>query len=212
MRGGCLIVKCFDTTERPTLDLLWLVSRAFCEWGLVKPRTSRAGNAERYFVGKGFLGRENVDDITRLLKAYQEKREFTLPILAHVHNKPMLASIAHLQEQIEHVEIHVIRETLDLIKRTEQSVIRSHVRGNVIRSLKWCKEHKEDISSCWITEFDKNVQKETMDLLNILSPAKNITYAHPKPNTNVPMSFEKFRTGVVEAPHTNPFMRVSRNP
>ena len=53
-KGGCLIIKCFDTTEQPTLDLLWLRSRAFCEWGLVKPRTSRAGNAERYFVGKGF--------------------------------------------------------------------------------------------------------------------------------------------------------------
>jgi 23S rRNA U2552 (ribose-2'-O)-methylase RlmE/FtsJ len=49
-KGGCLIIKCFDTTEQPTLDLIWLISRAFCEWGVVKPRTSRAGNAERYII------------------------------------------------------------------------------------------------------------------------------------------------------------------
>jgi len=70
-KGGYLIVKCFDTTEKPTLDLLWLMSKAFCEWGLVKPRTSRAGNAERYFVGKGFLG--DAGDISSILTTYQER-------------------------------------------------------------------------------------------------------------------------------------------
>ena len=40
-KGGALVVKCFDTTEHPTIDLLWLVTRAFREWGFVKPRTSR---------------------------------------------------------------------------------------------------------------------------------------------------------------------------
>ena len=171
-KGGCMIIKCFDTTEQPTLDLLWLLSRSFRTWGLIKPHTSRAGNAERYFIGKGYL--ESSQDIVRLLETYQAAQNFTFPILAHPVECPTWATtmdlIQQLQLEIEKMEILVIRQTLNLIKNTDPAVIRSLVMDNVSRSIQWCKAHDEEITDAWVHEMDKNVTKETADLLNILNP------------------------------------------
>jgi len=212
-KGGMMIIKCFDTTEQPTLDLLWLLTRAFCEWGILKPRTSRAGNAERYFIGKGFLGDSR--DILGVLLAYQERAQYTQPILEPVSCaswKPVMTTIAALQEQIDHLEIYAIRETLDLIKVTEATKIQSLVRDNVRRSIEWCREHGEDITMCWITEFERNVAKETSELLNILNvPTNTLTYTNSNfHSTSVShLSFAGFRSGFVSpVPSANPFMRL----
>jgi len=212
-KGGMMIIKCFDTTEQPTLDLLWLLTRAFCEWGIVKPRTSRAGNAERYFIGKGFL--DDSRDILTVLLAYQERAQFSQPILEVVSClswRPILGQIASLQEQIDHLETHAIRETLDLIKSTEPAVIQRLVRENVQRSIEWCREHGEDITTCWVVEFEKNVTKETSELLNILNvPTNTLTYTSSNfHSTSVgTLSFAGFRTGqLMYTPSANPFMRL----
>jgi len=211
-KGGMMIVKCFDTTEQPTLDLLWLLTRAFYEWGIVKPRTSRAGNAERYFIGKGFL--QDSGDILSVLLEYQARAQFSQPILEVVSCltwRPIMAQIAHLQEQIDHLETYTIRETLNLIEHTEPTVIQRLVRENVLRSIEWCREHEEDITTCWTAEFERNVAKETSELLTILNITTNImTYT----NTNFhststsTISFEGFRSGhLTHQPAANPFMR-----
>lgn len=217
-KGGCLIIKCFDTTEHATVDLIWLISRAFCQWGLVKPRTSRGGNAERYIIGAGFLG--GVDDILALMHAYPKKPIGFPPVLETPtcpSYKSVRESIITLQESIEHNEIIVIRETLELIKKTESATIKRLVRDNVLRSIQWCKEHGEDIAMCWLTDFEKNVAKETVDLLHLLNPASNMmTYTggggagRTSTLTNY-LSFEGFRTGlIVTNPAANPFMRVKK--
>lgn len=217
-KGGCLVIKCFDTTEQPTLDLIWLVSRAFCEWGLVKPRTSRAGNAERYIIGKGFLG--DIDDILSVFETAQLTQSFThslIPTPSCDAWKRTLVLLTELQEKIEHMEIMVIRETLDLIKHTDQSVVKRLVKENVERSVAWCQEHGEEISGIWTTDLEKNIQKETSDLLNILNPQTNrITYSYSSWQSRSTMTshltFEGFRTpeGIrsdIPQP-SNPFMRT----
>lgn len=199
-KGGCLIIKCFDTTEQATLDMLWLLTRAFSEWAMIKPRTSRAGNAERYIIGRGFHG--DCDDILSILIAYQARGIFTEPILDQVNcpsYKAMMLSVARLQEQIEHVEIAVIRDTLDLIKVMDAGLIRKLVTDNVARSVAWCEEHLEPVATSWANERDKNVQRETQDLIHILNPPSNVVsysqstwYLRPSSSSN--LSFQGFRT------------------
>jgi hypothetical protein len=212
--GGICIIKCFDTFEKTTLDLIWLLTRAFREWGLIKPHTSRAGNAERYFVGKGFLGQ--IDDILSVLLKFQASAKFSMPILEETivcdSWKPTMKKIAQLQEQIEHVEIVVIRETLDLIQSSKSSTIRNFVRANVERSIQWCRNHREEISLCWLTDLDRNVNKETEDLIHILHPNQHANMVKPMPVANI--SFEGFRSGVVQdlPSGSNPFMRIKKFP
>jgi hypothetical protein len=175
-KGGCLVIKCFDTTEQPTLDLIWLMSRAFTEWGICKPQTSRAGNAERYLLGKGFLGTDATADILSILKSYQAAAVFDIPILQPITNpqyKYLLQVCMTIQEQIEHLELNVIRETLELIKHSDPPTIKKLVRGNVLRSIDWCAKHSEPISSIWTNDLERILCKETSDLLHILHTDSN---------------------------------------
>jgi hypothetical protein len=215
-KGGCLIIKCFDTTEQPTIDLLWLISRAFCHWGLVKPCTSRAGNAERYIIGKGFLGDAN--DIIETLTQYQSRGKYNDRILQNIacdEYRAMLAKVCMLQEKIEHLEIGVIRETLDLIRYTDTSSIRAFVKANVQRSIEWCIEHDEEISTHWTADLEKHLSKETHDLIHILNPPS--TYSSysswsSRSTINNHLTFDGFRNGVLTTtlPEHNPFMRLKK--
>lgn len=210
-KGGTLIIKCFDTLEQPTIDLLWLIGRAFRSWGLVKPRTSRAGNAERYIIGKGFLG--DCDDILTILTNYQTAAHFKAPIIkapACPSWRPTLTKISEFQMTIEHMEFNVIQETLNLIKHTEPAAIKLLVRSNVLRSIAWCEEHGEPIAPAWQTDLERCVGRESTDLLHILNSTNTVSYGGWNRSTlSTSLSFSGFRNGtLIASPASNPFMRV----
>jgi 23S rRNA U2552 (ribose-2'-O)-methylase RlmE/FtsJ len=210
-KGGALVIKCFDTLEQPTIDLIWLIGRAFRSWGLVKPRTSRAGNAERYIVGRGFLG--DCDDIITALTNYQTAGNYTIPIMRTPTCptwRPTLAKISEFQMAIEHVEFNVIQETLNLIKHTDTAAIKLLVRSNVQRSIAWCLEHGEAVAPAWQTDLDRCVARESQDLLHILNSTNSVSYGGwNRSTTATSLSFSGFRDGTLSAaPASNPFMRV----
>ncbi len=195
-KGGCMVLKCFDTTELPTLDLLWCLSLCFREWRIVKPRTSRAGNAERYFIGKGFLG--NISDIESLFLSVQRKQTWNVPLLQS-HSESWIGwkhAVLGLQEQIEIQEYKIIRQTLDLIQSCDFSKIRNLVRENIQRSVAWCHDYDEPISILWLHEQERNILREVHDLLHILQPQSSSQH-HSWYNRHIStanISFEGFRS------------------
>eukprot|EP00450_Noctiluca_scintillans_P022920 CAMPEP_0194522042 /NCGR_PEP_ID=MMETSP0253-20130528/56492_1 /TAXON_ID=2966 /ORGANISM="Noctiluca scintillans" /LENGTH=365 /DNA_ID=CAMNT_0039366445 /DNA_START=137 /DNA_END=1234 /DNA_ORIENTATION=+ len=54
--GGCFVCKLFDTFSSISVGLLFVAAALFEETFVVKPRTSRIVNSERYLVAKGFRG------------------------------------------------------------------------------------------------------------------------------------------------------------
>jgi len=177
-KGGVMIIKCFDTTEKQTLDLLWMVCSLFREWRFMKPRTSRSGNAERYFIGIGFLGEEaGVKELVTLAETVP------FPCLKNTYPKEWLQTLWEVQEAIEREEYRIIRETIGLIREehSNSSHLRALVRQNVVRSIDWCKEHGESISTEWTSHLDRYVAQEVIDLLQILKPAPP-----PPPPTRIP--------------------------
>ena len=55
--GGCFVLKVFGITHQITFELLALLTLMYTEVAVVKPKTSRCVNDERYVVCTGFLGR-----------------------------------------------------------------------------------------------------------------------------------------------------------
>lgn len=212
-KGGVFILKCFDTTLAATLDLLWLIRCSFCEWSVVKPRTSRAGNAERYIIGKGFLGdaEDVIAVLTSSMRAGDVSSRLLVPPTHDAAYAAFLQSLLTLQTQIEHLEVQVIYETLQLIRTCDAASIRRLVRANVQRSVAWCEEHDEEINAGWVYELDKNVARETSDLMHILQPV--LTFRSTSTTSAHPVSFEGFRSdcaAVTLPPFTNPFSRVKK--
>ena len=65
-KGGNFVVKMFDSFNRPSYDLLYILHIYFSEVYLVKPNTSRPANNEKYVVCKYFRGIKGID-IQKLL-------------------------------------------------------------------------------------------------------------------------------------------------
>jgi len=53
---GNLIIKIFDTQTRPTCQLIYYLTNFYSEVSIIKPRTSRYSNSEKYIVAKKFTG------------------------------------------------------------------------------------------------------------------------------------------------------------
>jgi len=54
-KGGSFVLKIFDSFMKHTLDILYLLSSFYETVHVVKPKTSRYANSEKYIVCKGFL-------------------------------------------------------------------------------------------------------------------------------------------------------------
>jgi len=173
-RGGVIIVKIFDTTLRPTLELIWIVTRCFRTWSTVKPRTSRGGNAERYLICKGFLGLDStMNDFFR--KAITQKSGDIKSFLNTKPDSSWIQTMMILQEAISIQETDIIQKTLKLIENPEKSCIRAFIEQNVERSIQWCKEHGEPINPRWVDESwkQKTIEDEIKELLNGYETPKN---------------------------------------
>jgi len=149
-RGGVILVKIFDTLLRPTLELIWIVTRQFREWTIVKPNTSRGGNAERYLLCKGFLGLDEPTErfFCRAMETANEGRT----IASFLQTKPPISWIQTMltvQEQISQQETAIIRQTLNLIQKPDRATIRRFIEQNVERSIQWCVDHNEAVNRRW---------------------------------------------------------------
>ena len=168
-RGGVILVKIFDTVLRPTLELIWLVTRQFREWTIIKPNTSRGGNAERYLLCKGFLG---LDDTTeQFFRQAMIVANKGNTIVSFLGTKPPLAWIQTMlifQEAISQQETAIIRKTLDLINKPDRKEIRRYIEQNAQRSIQWCEEHNETINSRWLDPVwrEKTIEDEIGELMN----------------------------------------------
>lgn len=160
-RGGIILVKIFDTILRPTLELVWIVTRCFREWTIVKPRTSRGGNAERYLICKGFLGLDSETD--EFFRTVMTKASNGYTLKSFLETRPdtqWIQTMLTIQELIAKQETDIILQTLDLIETPNEATIRGYIEENVERSLQWCLDYNEPINKKW---YDDEWKRHTID-------------------------------------------------
>ena len=115
--GGTMVLKMFDTKNRATLELLWLLATCFERTGFIKPHTSRPANSERYWVGCGFRGPPPawIIDLLRRLTATDAPVGWNRLFVAEPYDPTWLAPIQTFQERIEAQQFHTIEITLNQI-------------------------------------------------------------------------------------------------
>ncbi len=64
-KGGCMILKMFDTHTLPTIQLVYWISSMFESVWFIKPKNSRPANGERYLVALKFK-KQNPSSIVNL--------------------------------------------------------------------------------------------------------------------------------------------------
>jgi len=136
-----LIVKLFDTTQRATLEILWVVSTCFERTGLVKPFTSRPANSERYWIGRGFRGAPVwILTLLRSLTAQNAPTGWN-QILAETVPVAWISALRTFQEELEYHQLNIIQLTLSILQHISTKHIRELLYENIRNSRRWCAAH-----------------------------------------------------------------------
>ena len=135
--GGAMIIKLFDMYSPATQDLLLGSSALFEQFTIYKPATSRPCNAERYWIGRGYIGSDKPQAATWIshLQTVFAQPLGNLSRLLRIHWPPALMEAVF--EQIrwqEQLQMQSIEDTLHLKKGD----IPAYIEKNLEFSREWC--------------------------------------------------------------------------
>ena len=158
--GGTMILKLFDMKSRATLEFIWVLSSCFNKTGLVKPRTSRPANSERYWIGSGLRATipEWILQFFRILTATDAPSGWD-HLFAQQPEYPVawITQIQAFQEQVELHQFNKIQLTLSLIRTPSRELILDLLTQNIRNSRDWCTTHKIPLNSRYKGLSDEQV-------------------------------------------------------
>ena len=145
--GGNFVLKVFDIFSNATVDALYLLSSLYKEVYIMKPKTSRYANSEKYVVCKDFNGNKNENNIKNLIQKFHENFHNLVSDLniesffRFKHDRVYLTRIEEMNAIFGENQIENIINTLNLIinKNTEKTEILK--KSNVQKCIQWCDKH-----------------------------------------------------------------------
>jgi 23S rRNA U2552 (ribose-2'-O)-methylase RlmE/FtsJ len=177
--GGSFVLKIFDSFMKHTLDILYILSSFYESVHIVKPKTSRYANSERYIVCKGFLFESNEEfypfierGFIQMLEPINEKdeedkknQEENLPCRFIDKNINLPYFFIQKVEEYNAIygqkQIQNIFYTLSLIdNKSKQEKIDNLIKTNIQKSIQWCIKYG--------LEYQSSIQSMNIfsDLLN----------------------------------------------
>jgi 23S rRNA U2552 (ribose-2'-O)-methylase RlmE/FtsJ len=149
-RGGCFILKLFDTFMQHSIDLLYILSSFYDKVYIVKPQTSRYANSEKYIVCKGFTNIPFESFAPFIYRAFEKMllsntsnselyihRFLNTPISMHFLVKLEEYNAIFGQQQIENIHF-----TISLIdNKHRQEKIDNLINTNIQKCILWCTKY-----------------------------------------------------------------------
>jgi hypothetical protein len=180
--GGTMIVKMFDTKNRATLELMWVLATCFERTGLIKPYTSRPANSERYWIGQGL----RVDtptwtfDLLRRLTATDAPNGWNQLFAEAPWTPEWLAGVQNFQETLEMHQFNKIELTLNLIRTPTRAQVQTLLRENIANSRRWCIEHRIPINRRYAELSDDQIVALNLEEALEPFPAEAVRTSSPE--------------------------------
>lgn len=148
-RSGIFILKVFDCFYKGTLDIIYFLSCLYESVGIVKPKSSRMANSEKYLICKNFKY-ENIDflspKLVQIVKIFH-KLEVDGCYISSILNIPtqymFTTRIMEINSILTQQQISTIFKTIKLIENKERKMdkINKLKQTNIQKCIKWCIEH-----------------------------------------------------------------------
>jgi hypothetical protein len=165
--GGTMILKLFDTTSRATLEFIWALSSCFEQTGLVKPRTSRPANSERYLIVRSFRGApEWILTFFRSLTATDAPSGWDHLFATNIGplwTPRWIAEIQAFQEEVELHQFNKIQLTLNLIRTPTRELVQELLVQNIRASRDWCQCHRISLNRRYEGLTDEQVASQNLE-------------------------------------------------
>lgn len=167
--GGVFILKMFDTFQKSSVDILYLLSNFYEKITVVKPNTSRYANSEKYIVCKNF-NYENKDidlinkklyNILYVMNNIDFNNNYISSILDIKYNLFFKNQIEELNIILANQQIENIQYTFRLIENNERKSdkIQQLQNNNIQKCIQWCLKYNMQYNKLTQTTniFKKNL-------------------------------------------------------
>jgi 23S rRNA U2552 (ribose-2'-O)-methylase RlmE/FtsJ len=143
-KGGCFIIKFFDTFTEMSVDMIFFLSQLYETIDFVKPNTSRYANSEKYIVCKNFKLNNTELIIKHLFKIIQNFPEDDVMIKLFKFEIPIFFKtvIEEINAVIGQQQIESISTTLNLIDNNKYDRLTAMKKNNIQKCISWCTNHQ----------------------------------------------------------------------
>lgn len=145
--GGHFICKIFDIFTKFTVKILYLLYCLYNELYIIKPRTSRMANSEKYIIAKGFRGinMRYLDELYKIVDKWDDKLSDIESIEV---NDKFITAIYNYNYNYINVQVKYIDKTLEYIrKRPNKDEYKNIIREQVKNATMWCEKYKIDVNN-----------------------------------------------------------------
>jgi len=148
--GGTFILKCFDTFMKSSIDVLYILSSFYKNVHIIKPKTSRYGNSEKYVVCTGFkyhdtsVISQKFHSIISVLNNMNLKDMSISTILDLQLNERFVSSVVDINAILGQQQMENILTTLRFIENKERKGERLNqlTAKNIQKCINWCIKNK----------------------------------------------------------------------
>ena len=143
--GGNFVLKVFDIFSNATVDVLYLLSSLYKEIYIMKPKTSRYANSEKYVICKGF----NLNNTFNKKLIYKFHDNFhNLNSESNIetffnfkHDRAYMTRVEEINAIFGENQIENIISTLNLIMNKSTEKNENLKKANIQKCLQWCEKH-----------------------------------------------------------------------
>lgn len=141
--GGNYICKFFDLFSKPILKIIYILFSFFDNIIIIKPKTSRPANSEKYILCKGFKGISLKDkkNLILLLENFQENNYYDLNINL---DKEFIKSMQYYNNWYINNQILYLNKVLNLLQKQEllnESFIINSLKSQIKNAVDWCNKY-----------------------------------------------------------------------
>lgn len=144
--GGNFVLKVFDIFSNATVDVLYFLSSLYKEVYIMKPKTSRYANSEKYVVCKGF-NLNNTSNLQKIIyKFYDNFHNLNSDsnietFFRFKHDRAYLTRVEEINAIFGENQIENIITTLNLIMNKSTEKNENLKKTNIQKCIQWCENH-----------------------------------------------------------------------
>ena len=146
--GGHFVLKIFDSFFQATIDVMYILSAFYEEVHVVKLRTSRIGNSEKYLVCKRFRSTGCLSESPlrfireSFIRCISSTDPYAVRMLNINVNRAFMMRIEEINSVLGQQQIENIYYTLLLIDKSgKHERVEQLIAQNVQKCVQWCIEH-----------------------------------------------------------------------
>ena len=146
-QGGVFIIKIFDCFQKPTHDLIYLLTGFYEKVFLTKPNTSRMANSEKYLVCLNYHAPTPTSTFKQVLyEVFIRGTPASTPAFCFFGEALPFYFMTKLNEYnaiLGQQQVDNIYYTLSLIenKTNKKAKIEGMIKNNISKSIWWCQKH-----------------------------------------------------------------------